>query len=188
MIELIAENYTWVFSGIGGVVITIIVSIILHRKRQNIEVKLDKQVSTISNIKEITLSEKSLKLDDHFISMASIKRIHLDVDRKNADPRDQLVGISWCLNIYVSDDTVYSIKSNSKKIELLKDALESRINGNEEGKDISFKIYRGGVLEKRLVDALEYKRTGFSENNLSLDEEADIEFRKLEYQWRRYCH
>lgn len=173
MIELNDKSIEWIFSGIGATAIAIIVAVYLHRKKQNIDVTLNKPVSSFANFKEIILHEKTLKLDDHFISINSIRRIALDKKDEGTSSGINRQRWSWVLKIHISDDAIYSIKSNSDKIKHLKNAIEKRMSGNTEEEDVSFRAFRGGIHEKRLVDALEKNFTAYSEGGLHTTEESE---------------
>ena len=173
MIELNDKSIEWMFSGIGATAIAIIAAVYLHRKKQNIDVTLNKPVSSFEKFKEIILHEKTLKLDDHFISINSIRRITLEKKDGSSSSGKSHQECSWDLKIHISDDAVYSIKSNSNKIEHLKSAIEKRMIGNAEEDDVSFRAFQGGVHEKRLVDALEKNFTAYSEGGLHTTEESE---------------
>ncbi|MCP4976226.1 MAG: hypothetical protein GY931_08710 [Maribacter sp.] len=175
MIELNEKSFEWIFSGVGATAIAIVVAIYLHRKNQNIDITLNRSASTIANIKEITLYAKSLKLDGHFISINSIRRISLDKKDLKTGSGKHRHEWEWNLKIHISDDVIYSIQSNSKKIERLKNALETRINGDVGEEDISFRLSRGGIHEKRLVDALESDFTEYSEDGMCASDVVEKE-------------
>ncbi len=243
MIELNKPDIEWIFSGIGASIITILVALYLHKKKQRIDVTLRKPKSSIkTNFKKIRILENTIKLDDHFFPLRSIRNLSIDKkdirteSQKKGDDvggkiliglllsigwllcvitalyagieyglsginieglltdREQslyfnraiifftiisviivflllkwsLVGSSemqiweWTLKIVISDEIIFLIKSNTKKIEFLKDSIERRMQGDINEGDISFEIYKGGVHEKRLVTAFEDNFTDYS--------------------------
>lgn len=247
MMELNSADMEWIFSGVGVFILSTIVAIYLHRNRQRIDVTITKPKPSITNFKKISLSDNTIKLDEHFFPLSSIrnilmekKDIRTDHQKRHANNSDadvgwelligfvlvmtglvcivtlmytgfeyglsfigiegflteyeessnfskSIIGLTliliffilamlksslrwsdeiqkweWVLVIVISDEVIFSISSNTNKIEYLKTAIENRMKGDIDGGDISFALYNRGVHEGRLVTAIENNATGYT--------------------------